>query len=47
MRLTKIHRVIKFKQQAWLKSYIDLNIHKRKESVRVGDKVGKDLFKLM
>ena len=46
LKLVKIHRVIKFRQSPWLKSYIDLNIEKRKEATKVGDKVGKDLFKL-
>ena len=46
MKLTKIHRVIKFKQTAWLKSYINLNISKRKKATQAGDKVGKDLYKL-
>ena len=47
MRLTQIHRVLRFQQQPWLKSYIDLNIGKRKVATQAGDKVGKDLFKLM
>jgi hypothetical protein len=46
MKLTRIHRAIKFRQSAWLKSYIDLNIDKRKEATQAGDKVGKDLYKL-
>ena len=46
MEIKKIHRVISFEQSCWMKPYIDLNIEKRKEAVRNGDKVGKDLFKL-
>ncbi len=46
MRIKKIHRVIQFEQSCWMKAYINLNIEKRKEAVRKGDKVGKDLFKL-
>ena len=30
--LTKIHRVIEFKQKPWMKDFIDFNIDKRKES---------------
>ena len=30
--LTKIHRVIEFKQKPWMKDFIDFNINKRKES---------------
>ena len=47
MKLTKIHRVIKFRQAPCVKSYINLNINKRKVATQGGDKVGKDLFKLM
>ena len=47
MRIKKIHRIIQFEQSPWMKSYIDVNIEKRKEAVRNGDKVGKDLFKLL
>ena len=44
LRLKKVHGVIQFNQEAWLKPYIDMNTELRKQ---VKNGFEKDFFKLM
>ena len=40
----KVHRILEFKQSAWMKPYIDFNAQKRKEAT---NEANKNLFKLL
>ena len=44
IKLTKIHKVLKFKQSDWMKKYIDFNTEK---STNAANSFKKDCFKLM
>ena len=44
LKLIKVHRIIEFEQEAWLKEYIDVNTELRKKATNDFEK---DFFKLM
>ena len=44
MKLTKIHKLLKFKHSDWMKKYIGFNIEKR---TNAANSFEKDFFKLM
>ena len=44
MKLSKVHRILKFKQSDWLRKFVDFNTDKRKNA---SNNFEKDFFKLM
>ena len=47
LKITKIHRGIKFEESAWLEEYINLNTKVRIEAKKSGNNLEVDFFKLM
>ena len=45
MKVTKVHKILKFKQSDWLKKFVDVNTEKRKKMLLIIFK--KNFFKLM
>ena len=47
LKITKIHRGIKFKESAWVEEYINLNTKLRIQAKKFGNNFKVDFFKLM
>ena len=47
LKITKLHRGIKFDESAWLKKYINLNTRLSIEAKKSGNNFEVDFFKLM
>ena len=47
LKITNIHRGIKFEESAWLAEYINLNTKQRIEAKQPGNNFEVDFFKLM
>ena len=47
LKITKIHRGIKFEESAWLEEYINLNTKLRIEAKQSGNNFEVDFFKVM
>ena len=47
LKITKIHKGIKFEESAWLEEYINLNTELRIEAKQSGNNFEVDFFKLM
>ena len=45
--VTKIHKILQFRQEAFASEYVILNNNRRKEATSKKDEFGKDFFKLM
>ena len=45
--VTKIHRAVRFRQGAWLKSFMELCIEKRREAALIGDKARVAIIKFI
>ena len=47
IEITKVYKIITFKEEAWLKKYIDFNTEQRTIATKNNDNFGKNIWKLM